>query len=38
MSTQGQILNKKMDASDIDVCLHLNNEVSWQMRIHVHVF
>jgi len=35
MSTQGQTLNKKMDTSDTDVCLHLNNKQSWYMQIHV---
>jgi hypothetical protein len=34
----GQTLNKKMDTPDIYVSLHLNNKVSWYMRIHVHVF
>ena len=26
MSTEGQIMNSKMDCFDKDVCLHLNNE------------
>ena len=35
MSTQGQILNSKMDSFDKDVCLHLNSEKYYVTNVYI---